>query len=41
MGLAEYVKNIKQKKYNVCMYVFLMCERAQLIGIEIGWVSSP
>ena len=23
-GLAEYVKNIKQKNYNICMYVILM-----------------
>ena len=23
-GLAEYVKNIKQKNYNIGMYVFLM-----------------
>ena len=23
-GLTEYVKNIKQKNYNICMYVFLM-----------------
>ena len=40
-GLAEYVKNIKQKHYNIYMYEILMWERVQPIGIEIGWVSSP
>ena len=40
-GFAEYVKNIKQKIYNICMYAILMWEREQPIGIEIGGVSSP
>ncbi len=39
-GLADYVR-ILSKNYNICMYVFLMRERAQPIGIEFFRVISP
>ncbi len=39
MGLQINL-GILSKNYKICMYVFLMWERAQPIWIEICWVSS-
>ncbi len=40
MGLQMMLR-VLSKNYNIYMYVFLMGERTQPIGIGVCWVSSP